>query len=506
MHQSVGRCGLLLGLVVLLAVGTGFQAQAEYTKLYRIWNRTGSDQHYLRVILNGLEGITVDVVQSPAWAPASVGFTVVGGVFGTTLISGNGVDAVADDALARFGWTTADSSCRLRDMRWLSAAGDPAGTKPIQYRGVPGGGWVEYDPVTGQPIAYWITNDTDEDITLTGTDLEVFAVALSAADLDLVLAEGLVGLRVAAIDVLIEALRGEIIAAEEAGTLRSPSANSLIRQTDKTESLKDDGLTAHLGGNPDRALFLWAKAAHQAENLISEITNRWDKGNVPDELALGWIATAEDIRDALAGLPGTDTSLEGFPLPAGQSIEIPLGGVSSGAGFVLCGSVLDADGNPVLDWAEQATLEPTVPDITPPVITEASITPKPLWPPDHEWQEMSLDVTVRDKIDSDGADTDTYSGWAVWYVQDVISNQPEDGTGDGDYAPDWMRPDDDLQSLWLRRERSGNHPDETRVYSVILQAIDMAGNLAHDWEGPGPPFPDPPYTLEVRVEHDEGGG
>ena len=154
---------------------------------------------------------------------------------------------------------------------------------------------------------------------------------------------------------------------------------------------------------------------------------------------------------------------------------------------MLSGTVFDGD-DPVLTWVEQGVAEAWVPDTVPPEIA-ASIGPIPFWPPDHEMIQMILDVTVKDKIDSD--DLNVYSGSAAWYVHSVSSNQPELGTGDGDYAPDWILPEDDVQSLWLRRERAGNL--DTRVYTVTLKALDMAGN-------------ETTVDVDVRVEHDEGGG
>ncbi len=479
MSQPGTKYAVWVGLVVVFVMSVALPARAEYTKLYKFWNKTPDPQSSVRAITNGLEGVTAFYVAPGTWTEGT-SYMLFDGTFSTS-ITYTGPARLVGEKL-NIGWTTADNSCRLRDLRW----GGGQSINPVQREGVPGGGWVEYDPVTGEPIAYWITNDTDQPITLTNTDLELFGVALSAAELDAVLDEGLVGLRVAAIDALIRALWVDIDEAGTAGDIPGPSARSLKRKLDNAAQKMGEGLAKYVAGDEAKALFLWGKAAHHMKNFISEITNMSEKGNVPDGLANLWIDMAQEIMLALQGLPGTDTSVEGIVLLPGESYRIPLDNVSPDGGFVLCGSVLDGAGNPVLEWAEQATLEPSASDTTRPIITGASITPESLWPPDHEWQEMTLDVTVTD---------DTY---AIWYVQEVISNQPEDGTGDGDYAPDWMRPDDNLQLLGLRRERSGNHPTETRVYSVILQAIDMAGNLA--WEGTPPES----CILPVRVTHDEG--
>ncbi len=118
-------------------------------------------------------------------------------------------------------------------------------------------------------------------------------------------------------------------------------------------------------------------------------------------------------------------------------------------------------------------------DAVAPVIS-ATATPACLWPPEHEMVEMALNVTVSDTSE------------ATWYVAGVASNQPEDGTGDGDYAPDWILDPEDPQSVSLRAERSGNHPEAVRRYTITLIAIDAAGNISK------------PYDLIVPVEHDMG--
>jgi hypothetical protein len=133
----------------------------------------------------------------------------------------------------------------------------------------------------------------------------------------------------------------------------------------------------------------------------------------------------------------------------------------------------------VLEWLEQYVVEPGLIDTEPPEIT-ATATPDCLWPPDHEFVDIALDVTVEDNT------------FAVAYIESITSNQPILGTGDGDYAPDWLFDPTDLQSVSLRAERSGSHPEEVRVYTITLRAIDTGGNLSD------------PCELVIRVDHDQG--
>ena len=71
---------------------------------------------------------------------------------------------------------------------------------------------------------------------------------------------------------------------------------------------------------------------------------------------------------------------------------------------------------------------------------------------------------------------------------EVASNEPVNGTGDGDTGPDWQVLDD--HRLQLRAERAGN--GSGRVYTVTVTATDSAGQA-----GSG--------TTEVRVPHSSKG-
>ena len=475
MNQSVGKCGLLLGLVVLLAVGTGFQAQAQYSKLYQFSNATGIDQSSVRAIMHGFEVSSgFDYADPGAWAPAGWGFLWFTGYFSTGATFGG--SPVANGDVVTIGWRTSDYNCYMRDLRW----GSGVAVMPAVLGGVPGGAEVVWDPVTGEATVT-ITNETDDTIYLEGTDFGVFGGELSLddlADLDLVT------LRVDAIDLLIDELVALIEQAAVDEDIGPPSARSLTTKLESAEQNKHDGLAAWNAGNEKRALLLWGKAAQQVGNVISELERSADKGDLRQDLAEEWGLLAGEIQLALLSLPdGVGSPVEGVVLEPGESFTFVIPNVSDGAGLVLSGTVFDLEGNPVLNWVEQGVAEEWVPDTEPPVILSASATPGSLWPPNHDMIPVTLDVTVTDN-----------SGWAFWYIESVSSNQPDDGLGDGDASPDVIfDPEDDLQALSLRRERSGNDPTETRIYTVTIKAVDMAGNVSL------------PCEVEVPVDHDEGG-
>lgn len=100
-------------------------------------------------------------------------------------------------------------------------------------------------------------------------------------------------------------------------------------------------------------------------------------------------------------------------------------------------------------------------DLIPPVV-EVSVTPEVLWPPNHRYVEVRATVTASDSDDPSPS---------IRLVS-VTSNEPDNGTGDGNTVNDIVVVDD--RTFKLRAERSGNGTG--RVYTLTYEAADAAGN------------------------------
>lgn len=104
-----------------------------------------------------------------------------------------------------------------------------------------------------------------------------------------------------------------------------------------------------------------------------------------------------------------------------------------------------------------------VQDTTAPTITTATANPAGLWPPNHKMVPITLTVTATDAVDPTPS----------IHIVDVSSNQPVNGTGDGDTGPDWVITSP--LTLELRAERSHG---VDRVYTITVAATDLYGNVS----------------------------
>lgn len=109
--------------------------------------------------------------------------------------------------------------------------------------------------------------------------------------------------------------------------------------------------------------------------------------------------------------------------------------------------------------SDDVTVE--VVDTTPPEIT-ATATPSALWPPNHKYVEVKINVTAFDICDPSPN---------ITFVS-ITSNEPDNGLGDGNTVNDIVIIDDFTFSL--RAERSGK--GSGRIYTITYKATDVSGN------------------------------
>ena len=109
----------------------------------------------------------------------------------------------------------------------------------------------------------------------------------------------------------------------------------------------------------------------------------------------------------------------------------------------------------------------TVLDIIPPVIANVGPSQLFLWPPDHTMRKVNINYTNLDNCSPPSK---------VITSLKVLSNEPINGLGDGDTAPDWIVISN--HQVMLRAERAGNRSG--RIYTIIITAIDDCGNKSQN--------------------------
>ena len=114
--------------------------------------------------------------------------------------------------------------------------------------------------------------------------------------------------------------------------------------------------------------------------------------------------------------------------------------------------VTDASGNSV-----SRSQIITVNDNVPPQINDLTASKQILAPPNHKMQEITVNYSVLDNCNSSPS-----------YTFNVSSNEPVNGTGDGDTDPDWEMIDD--HKIRLRAERAAN--GDGRIYTITITAND----------------------------------
>jgi hypothetical protein len=115
--------------------------------------------------------------------------------------------------------------------------------------------------------------------------------------------------------------------------------------------------------------------------------------------------------------------------------------------------------------------------MAPPTISNVTVSPAVLWPPNRRMRDVTVNYTSADNC-----------GPTSCSIISVTSNQPVTGTGD-DTSPDWEIVGPNL--VRLRAERSAG--GEGRVYTITVQCTDVNGNsstatatvvVGHNIKGP----------------------
>jgi hypothetical protein len=104
----------------------------------------------------------------------------------------------------------------------------------------------------------------------------------------------------------------------------------------------------------------------------------------------------------------------------------------------------------------------TVHDVTGPVVTMFAPSLAVLWPPNHQMVSLSIRASATDAVDPA----------PVCQIVSISSNEPINGLGDGDTAPDWAFSGLSFQA---RAERSGT--GSGRVYTINGECRDASGNV-----------------------------
>jgi hypothetical protein len=155
-------------------------------------------------------------------------------------------------------------------------------------------------------------------------------------------------------------------------------------------------------------------------------------------------AAATDNCGGAVGVVGTrsDSQPLGAPYPAGTT--------------TITWTATDSHGN-----TASATQTIVVKDTQPPIVTNPSASPNSLWPPNHTMQDVTVTYNASDNC-----------GAVNCRISSVTSNEPVNGLGDGDTAPDWVIVDP--HKVQLRAERAGG--GSGRVYTITVACTDSSNN------------------------------
>lgn len=253
--------------------------------------------------------------------------------------------------------------------------------------------------------------------------------------------------------------------------------------------------TAYLSGNSSQHPFEWTASGGTLDLGTLESTNydyAWTQNGVDSSNARGQIigtsytgtsyayhavifqgSSGADTTPPVLTLNGADLLHEcatGFADPGATALDDVDGDLS--AQIVVSGSVDAANpGTYTLEYSVSdaagntatASRSVTVEDSTPPTVSDIAASPAMLWPPNHKLVGVNAAYSAADSCSA-----------TVTCSLHVVSNEPVNGSGDGNTDSDWLIYTDTQVSL--RAERSGQ--GDGRIYGLTASCTDASGNLA----------------------------
>ncbi len=382
----MSRSLLRYSVVALLGLFACQAANAAYDKAFRFKlpaDLQGNAPNVkIRAVTDALEIVEsqYDGWRNP-WSVAVPAYVVSGGAY-TTRLNYNTVREpqinpatgrpFAWDNTIKVGWSTTDSSCRLKDLRWRTGAGDSVNVLKDESA-IPGGG--EIIQIAG--TYYWhLTHDQPVPLPIPLNRVEVLEFEEPLTPQELGQITELSGFRdqTAAIAAAIAALQAEIAASD----FNNGWKNSLTQKLDKALDDKATGDAAYEPPAMDLATAQpwWASSAQHVQTFVNQMQNSGKGKNAPNP-PTEWTDQGLAIIDALSKLPlwegtlgdsetGYDRAANGNEIPPGGTEIIPLGALLPGDVVVVHGDVVDESGAVVLEWAEQAIIPL---EMIPPTVT-----------------------------------------------------------------------------------------------------------------------------------------
>jgi uncharacterized repeat protein (TIGR01451 family) len=188
-------------------------------------------------------------------------------------------------------------------------------------------------------------------------------------------------------------------------------------------------------------------------------------------LPAGWSRTDSVVAGGTGTLTFTKASAAGGET-ASFTVVVKINAGTAGATIISNTATASSDVVDDVPGNNSKTATTTV-DPTPPVISGLSADPASLWPKNHKLRDVTINYTA----------TDGCAG-VNCSITNITSNEPVDGTGDGDTSPDWEFVDE--HHVRLRAESAGGTTG--RIYTITVTCTDAAGNTTTK-------------TIEVHVGH-----